>query len=84
MDNKTLFAVLCILFNQLGVPCFMQGDTKTGIVRLIICFIPIVNLIGLYNAVMGIIMGIKILQMSDEEYEEKKGTFNSGWPTLNA
>ncbi len=84
MDNKTLFGVLCILFNGIGVPNFIQGDTKNGIVRLIIWLIPIVNLISIYNGIMGIIMGIKILQMSDEEYEAKKGTFDSGWPTLNA
>ena len=32
------------------------------------------------GVIMGIILGIQILKMSDEEYEAKKGTFTKGIP----
>ena len=79
MDNKTLFAVICILFNQLGIPCFLQGETKKGIIRIVLCFVTC-GILGVWNAIMGIIMGIEILKMSDEEYAAKKGTFSKGIP----
>ena len=79
MDNKTLFAIMCIIFNQIGVPCFMQGNKEKGIKRIIFGVISC-GVIAIINAVKGIIMGIQILQMSDEEYEAKKGTFDSGIP----
>ena len=79
MNNRVLFAVMCILFSSIGVPCFMQGDTKKGIIRIVLAIVTC-NIIGLINAIMGIIMGIQILRMTDEEYEAKKGTFNKGIP----
>ena len=83
MENKTLFAILCILFNQIGVPSFIQGDVKTGILRIVLGFVTC-GIVACINIVMGIILGIQILKMSDEEYAAKKGTFNSGWPTIKA
>ena len=79
MNNKTLFAVMFILFNQIGVPCFMQGNTKTGILRIVLCFVTC-GIIGFINSIMGIIMGIKILQMTDEEFEACKATLTTGIP----
>ena len=79
MDNKTLFGILTILFNCYGVPCFMQGQTKTGILRIVLAIVTC-GILGIYNLVMGIIMGIEILKMSDEEYAAKKGTFTRGIP----
>ena len=77
MNNKKLFAIMCILFNSYGVPSFMQGHTSTGIKRIVLGFVTC-GIIGLINAIKGIILGIEILKMSDEEYESKKGTFDSG------
>lgn len=79
MNNKTLFAIMCILFNSYGVPCFMQGDSSKGIKRILFGFLTC-GVLGIVNAIKGIIMGIEILKMSDEEYEAKKGTFDSGIP----
>ena len=79
MDNRVTFAVLCILFNGWGVPCFLQGNSEKGIKRIIFGFISC-GIIAFINAIKGIIMGIEILNMSDEEYESKKGTFDSGIP----
>lgn len=79
MNNKTLFGIMCILFNSYGVPCFMQGQTKTGILRIVLAFVTC-GILGVVNTIMGIILGIQVLKMSDEEYEAKKGTFTKGIP----
>lgn len=81
MDNKILFAIMCILFNGIGVPSFMQGKTKTGVIRLILGIIPIVGqVMGTINGIMGIILGIKVLQMSDEDYAAQKMDLDMGIP----
>ena len=81
MDNKILFGIMCIIFNAIGVPCFMQGHTKAGVWRIILYFITF-GIVGLINEIMGIILGIKVLMMSDEEYAEKKGTIAMGVPKM--
>jgi TM2 domain-containing membrane protein YozV len=79
MDNKVLFGIMCIIFNSYGVPCFMQGQVKTGVMRIVLGVVTC-GVIGIINVVKGIILGIQILKMSDEEYAAKKGTFTSGIP----
>ncbi|MBQ8182339.1 MAG: hypothetical protein IJ025_00370 [Clostridia bacterium] len=79
MNNRVLFGIMCILFNQVGVPCFMQGQTSTGIKRIVFLIISC-GVIGFINVIKGIILGVKILKMTDEEYEEGKGTFSAGIP----
>ena len=79
MDNRVLFGWMCILFNNIGVPCFIQGQTKTGILRIVLGIVTC-GIISLINVIKGIIMGIQILKMTDEEYNAKKGTFNDGIP----
>ena len=76
MDNKVLFGVMCIIFNSYGVPCFMQGQVKTGILRIVLAFVTC----EIINVIKGIILGIQVLKMSDEEYAAKKGTLSSGIP----
>lgn len=81
MDNKVLFGIMCILFNSLGVPCFMQGKTKTGILRIVLSIIPIAGqVIAAINGIMGIILGIKVLQMSEEDYAAQKMELDMGFP----
>lgn len=79
MENKTLFGVMCILFNSYGVPCFMQGQVKTGILRIVFGVISC-GIIGIINVIQGIILGIEVFKMSDEEYAQKKGTLSKGIP----
>lgn len=79
MDNRVLFGVLTILFNSYGIPCFLQGQVKAGILRIVFGVISC-GIIGLINFIKGIILGIEILKMSDEEYAERKGTFAAGIP----
>ena len=79
MDNKVLFGVMCIIFNSYGVPCFMQGQVKAGILRIVLAWVTF-GVIGIINFVKGIILGVNVLKMTDEEYAEKKGTLASGIP----
>ncbi len=67
MDNKVLFGILNILFNCYGVPAFMVGNTKAGVIQLVLCFVTC-GIVGTINGIMGIIAGIKMLTMTDEEY----------------
>ena len=79
MDNKIVFGIMCILFNSYGVPCFMQGQVKTGILRIVLGIVTF-GIIGIINVIKGIILGISVLKMSDEEYAAKKGNIDSGIP----
>ncbi len=79
MDNKTLFGIMMIALNAYGVPSFMQGQVKTGILRIVLGIVSC-GIIAIINLIKGIILGIEILKMSDEEYAEKKGTFDTGIP----
>ncbi len=67
MDNKILFGVMSIIFNQIGVPSFLVGDKKRGIKTIIFGIITI-GIIAIINLIKGIIAGIKILKMTDEEF----------------
>ena len=80
MDNRILFGIMCIIFNSYGVPCFMQGEVKTGILRIVLMYVTL-GVVGIINMVKGIILGIEVLKMSDEEYAEKKYTLDSGVPS---
>ena len=79
MDNRILFAIMCIVFNAYGVPCFMQGNTSTGIKRIVFGIISC-GVIAIINEIKGIILGIQVLKMTDEEFASKKYTLNSGIP----
>ena len=80
MNNRVLFGIMCILFNSYGVPCFMQGNAKAGILRIVLGFVSC-GIIGFINGIMGIILGIEVLKMTDEEFEEKKYTLTKGIPS---
>ena len=79
MDNRVLFGVMCIIFNSYGVPCFMQGEVKKGILRIVLAIITF-GIIRIINFVKGIILGVQVLNMTDEEFAEKKNTLSSGIP----
>lgn len=79
MDNRVLFGVMCIIFNQIGVPCFMQKRIKEGVLRIVLGVVTF-GVISVINFVYGIILGIEVLQMSDEEFKEKAATLSRGLP----
>lgn len=81
MDNKVLYGVMTIIFNSVGVPCFMQGKVGAGVLRIVLNFVTC-GIIGTINMIMGIVMGVKILQMTDEAYAAAdKGTLLMGVPS---
>ena len=80
MENKTLFGIMCIIFNSYGVPCFMQGNVGAGIWRIVLGVVTC-GVIGVINVIKGIILGIQVLKMSEEEYQEKKYSLTSGIPS---
>ena len=84
--SKTAFGILTILFNSIGVPCFIAGKTKAGIVRIILdvvlCVVCVGFVFATINGIIGIVKGIKILCMSNEEYEAAdKATLLAGIPS---
>ncbi len=82
MDNRVLFGVLMLLFNHIGVPNFIQGDVKGGILKIVLGIVTC-EILFVVNGIMGIIQGIKILTMSDEEYAANKGNFDAGFPKMS-
>ncbi|MBE6660642.1 MAG: hypothetical protein E7605_04480 [Ruminococcaceae bacterium] len=81
MDNKILYGIMTIIFNSIGVPCFMQGKVKAGVLRIVLACITF-GVVGVINEIMGIIQGIKILCMSDEDYAAAdKATLLMGVPS---
>lgn len=80
MDNRILYGVMTIIFNSVGVPCFMQNKVKAGVLRIVFGVITL-GIVGIINEVLGIILGIKILRMSDEEFNKEKATLLSGVPS---
>ena len=67
MDNKLVYAVLVFLFNAIGITSFMNGNTEKGIYTIISDVITF-GILGIVNAIKGILLAIKIYQMSDEEF----------------
>ena len=67
MDNRVVYAVLVLFFNQLGIVSFLNGNVKKGVFTIISAIITC-NIIGLINAIKGIILAIKLFQMSDEAF----------------
>ena len=84
MDNKIVYGLMTLILNVYSVPLFMQGKVKEGVIRLILYIIPIAGQIfAVINFVTGLIQGIKILQMSDEDYAAAdKEAFLVGFPKI--
>lgn len=74
--DKTLFGIMAILFNGLGVPSFLLGKTKQGVIHIILTvglsFFGIGIIFEIIFFVYGLMAGIKALQMSQEEFEKEK------------
>ncbi len=68
MENKVLFGIMTIIFNSVGVPDFMQGNVGKGIGKIAISMFTC-SVGAIILEIMGIIRGIAILKMSDEDYK---------------
>lgn len=66
--NKTTFGILTLLLNSYGLPSFLNGNVKKGVFTIVSGIITC-GVVAVINAIKGIIMGIKILQMSDADFE---------------
>lgn len=80
MDNRVLYGIMTLIFNSVGVPCFMQGKVKAGVLRIVLGVVTC-GVIATINEIMGIIQGIKILCMSDEEFAANKENLLMGVPS---
>lgn len=65
--NKTTYGILTLLLNSYGLPCFLNGNTRKGVFTIVSGVITC-GVVAMINAIKGIIMGIKILQMTDEDF----------------
>ena len=81
MENKIVFGIMTIIFNSLGIPCFMVGKTKAGVLRIILGIVTC-SVVAVINEILGIIQGIKILTMSNEAFAEAdKASLLAGLPS---
>ena len=80
MNNRILFGIMTLIFNAYGVPLFMQGKVGPGIVRIVLGVVSC-GVIATINQIMGIILGIKILCMSEEEFQANKENLLMGVPS---
>ncbi len=76
-SDRVVFGIMCILFNAIGIPCFMRGRVIFGILRIILMCATF-GVFGIVNGINGIMWGIRILKMSEEEYQMKKNMFGRG------
>jgi len=67
MDNRITFGVLTIIFNCIGLPSFLLGNVKKGVLTIVSGVITF-SVVAIINEIKGIIAGIKILKMTDEEF----------------
>ena len=65
--NKIVFGIMTIIFNEYGVPSFMNKNIKKGILTIVSGIITL-GVVAIINFIKGIINGIKILKMTDEEF----------------
>ena len=86
MPNRTLFSMIETSFPEVLShysiflrPC-QYDKVKAGILRIVLGYVSC-GVIAIINEIKGIILGIKILKMTDEEFAEKKDTLFSGIPS---
>ena len=82
MDNRMLYAFMTLFFNSYGVPCFMRGDVKTGVLRIVLAILTF-GVIGVINFVMGIVLAVRIFKMSDADFYAQRNTLVLGVPRGN-
>ena len=65
MKNKTTAGILAILLGGLGIHKFYLGNTKGGIIYIIL------ELCCLIGSILGVIDGIIYLMDTEEKYQER-------------
>ena len=67
MEDRTTYAILVLLFNAIGITSFLKGNAQKGLFTIISSIITC-GIIGFINAIKGILLAIKIFQMTDEAF----------------
>lgn len=67
MNNKFLFSIGTLLFNQLGVPYFLVKNSKQGLKTFVYGIITF-GIVAIINTIKGILGGIKLFKMSAEDF----------------
>jgi len=73
-DKKILCGVLAIVFGGLGIHRFILGDTKGGILRIVVTLVTC----GV-GSVLGLVEGIIYLTKSDEEFAQTYIVEKKAW-----
>lgn len=80
MGSKFVYAILLVFTNGFGVPSFLQGRKKTGLVRLITAFCTF-GICYFINTIMGILLAIQVMGLSNEEFDAVKYEIDKGFPS---
>jgi TM2 domain-containing membrane protein YozV len=68
--NKVVAGVLAILLGTLGIHHFYLGSTMAGVVLLAVSLVSC-GFLAWVSAIIGIVEGIMILIMKDEEFDAR-------------
>ena len=68
--NKMVFGILAILLGAYGIHKFYIGDTKNGVIMLLVTLCTL-GFAGIVMWVIGVISGIKALTMDDKEFHKR-------------
>jgi TM2 domain-containing membrane protein YozV len=75
-SKRTMSGILAILLGAYGVHKFVLGKTKPAVIMLVVSL----TCVGLLPmAIIGIIEGIKYLQMTDEQFYQTYVVGNKEW-----
>ena len=74
VGKKTTAGICGILLGTLGIHRFILGDTKGGIIRIVISVVTC----GL-GGLIGLIEGIMYLTKSDDDFYQLYGVEKKGW-----
>ena len=71
--DKTKYGILTLMFNAYGATSFMNGNKKKGI-NTILSAVVTLGVVGLINAIKGIMLAIKVFKMTEEEFTANMAT----------
>ncbi|MGI5831483.1 MAG: NINE protein [Thermoguttaceae bacterium] len=70
--NKVLAAIFAFFLGSFGIHKFYLGDQKWGIIYLVLTLSSLLLIVPVFVvAIMALVDGIKLLMMSDEDFQKK-------------
>lgn len=76
-SKRMMCGILAILLGHFGIHKFILGKTKPGVIMLLVTLLTCVG--GPVMWVIGIVEGIKYLQMTDEQFYQTYVVGNKDW-----